>query len=228
MDTDVAPLFFAALHNHSTLKKFHMEIRSAHFRYLGRVIRNVTETLRACHLQSLHLDIFVDHRLHSDTYSDNFLSMIEEEDSNPGDDFVKDGNPDYAAFVQAFATNVTLTDVQFSDKIIENLPTGVAEKIYFYAKRNKEFQKLTSNLTMGAMNRNDNIGSSSGGGGGDVSVSTTTIPLGQWPHILEASHKHFPDLSMLHHLLSSQTVGLLLAGREENDHDSARRTTQKK
>jgi hypothetical protein len=228
MDTDVVPWIFGSLHNQSTLRKFQMEIRSAHFRCLGCVIRNVTEAVRVCQLQSLRLDIFVDHRVSDDTYSENVLSVMEEEGSNLDDDAEKDSNPDYAAFVQAFATNVTLSDVHFSDKIIENMPTGDAEKIYFYAKRNKEFQMITSNLTLGAMDRKDNNGSrSSGGVGGDDddSVSTTTIPLGLWPHILEAAHKHFPDLSMLRHLLSSQTVGLLLAGRGENDHDSARCTT---
>jgi hypothetical protein len=208
MHTDVVPLFFSALHNHSTWKEFKVEIWSAHFRFFGRVVRTVTETLAVCQLQSLHLDIFVDHRLHDDSYSENYLSMIEEEDSDLY--FVaeaeKDSNPDYAAFVQAFATNATLTDVHFSNKIIEHMPAGDAEKIYFYAKRNKEFQNLTSISTMDS--------------GGDESVASTTIPLGLWPHILEEAHKRFPDLSMLHCLLSSQTVALLLARREENDHYS--------
>jgi hypothetical protein len=38
----------------------------------------------------------------------------------------------------------------------------------------------------------------------------SAIPLGLWPCILEAAHKQFPDVSMLHHLLLSQMGDLIL------------------
>jgi hypothetical protein len=141
---------------------------------------------------------------------------------------------DYSAFLHAFASNTTLTDVYLSKEILKNMDTSGEKKINFYAERNREFRKITSNLTVDEMDGNDETNDDEKdevvcnddndhlsifdiSSDDSVSSTTTTIPLGLWPLILEAAYKYFPDLSMLHHLLSSQTVGLVLSGREERD-----------
>jgi hypothetical protein len=170
-----------------------------------------TEAVRVCQLQSLYLDIDCDDSLYDDDFN--------EWDSS---------NPDFTAFVQAFASNTTLTDVFLSYEILENIQTIGAEKIRFYNMRNKEFQRITSSLILDGMDRNDQPSKDETchvdddddhlSVFSDSSVdSVRTLPLGLWPQILEAAHKQFPNLSMLHHLLTSQTVSLVLLGREERD-----------
>jgi hypothetical protein len=175
-----------------------------------------TETVQGCQLNRLHLDIRVDYDDHeSDDNSDNV--SVEEE---------QDGNPDYDAFVQAFASNTTITHTYISDNILDNCDT---KKLYFYGERNKAFHKISSNLIVGGIDRNDqsskydeeeefHVEDSSGDSSANNNSYSTKIPVGLWPHILEAAYKQFPDLSMLLHLLSSQTVGLvLLSCRDERN-----------
>jgi hypothetical protein len=215
LDMMVLELIFAMMHNHLTLKIVRLECLYVHHTNLGCVIQMVTETVRVCQLQLLHLEIHVD-------YDDN--------DDDSDDDSVEkeDSSPDYDTLLQAFAANTTLTDVVLSYDILEDIQTSDRKKLNFYGKRNEAFQKIMSNLTMGGTDRNDPSNDDADdefhvdddsrqvrGCCGDS--NSTAIPLGFWPHILEAAHVHFLDLSMLHHLLSSQTVGLVLSGREEKD-----------
>jgi hypothetical protein len=195
------------LENHPTLKCFEIDLL-VRYKELGRLIQMVTETVENCQLQRLYLDIGVD-------YDDDYAS-----DDSDNDSFEEeDSNPDYDELVQAFASNTTVTEVYFSNDIFDNCDT---KKLYFYGKRNEEFQKITSGLIVdgtvanGPFDGNEQdeecmraVGANSSG------VLNSKIPLGLWPHILEAAHRQFLDLSVLHQILSSPMGGLLLAGWEE-------------
>jgi hypothetical protein len=198
------------LDNHPTSKYFELEML-VRYTDLKLVIRMATETAQGCQLQRLHLDIDVDYSDHeSDDDSDNY--SVEEEE---------DGNRDYNAFVKAFASNTTITLAYISDNILNSCDT---KKLYFYGERNKAFHKISSNLIVGGIDRNDqcskyeeeelHVDDSSGYNSGNDNSNSTAIPLGLWPHLLDAAYKQFQLL----HLLSSQTVGLvLLSCRDERD-----------
>jgi hypothetical protein len=202
------------LENHPTLKCFEIDLL-VRYKELGRLIQMVTETVENCQLQRLYLDIGVD-------YDDDYAS-----DDSDNDSFEEeDSDPDYDALVQAFASNTTVTEVYFSNDIFDNCDT---KKLYFYGKRNEEFQKITSKLMTGGtvrygqshddeqdeesnfVNNNNNLRMV---GANSSDVLRSSIPLGLWPHILQAAHRQFPDLSMLQHLLTIQTDGSVLSGWE--------------
>jgi hypothetical protein len=133
--TEIPQLIFAALHNHSTLKIFRMELFHAHSMASGCIIRTATEAIRVFQLQCFHLDISLDDSLYGDDHG--FNDPVEE--------------VDFEALLQSLALNTTLTDAYFD---YENMHTDITEKIDFYAKRNKEFQKIKLNLIVGGMNKN--------------------------------------------------------------------------
>jgi hypothetical protein len=211
------------LDNHPTLKCFELETY-VHHTDLGRVIRMATESVRVCQLQRLCLDVSVDY----DDY--------DSDDNNDNDSVEEEEEPfsDYDALLQALAANTTLTDVVLSEDIVDNMHTRKTKKVYFYVKRNEEFQKITPNLIKGKVDRmngksnddeldrafhvDDDEGLSMARVNGSGADShSTIIPLGLWPHIFEAAYKQFPNVSMLHHLLSYQVNGPVLSEWEERD-----------
>jgi hypothetical protein len=226
---------FAMLRNHhSTLKLVQLDGFNVFDKNLRRMIKMFAETVRFCKLQMLHLEFDVDDNNPDDSDDDS----VDEEDSEP----------DFNELVHAFATNATLTNIRLSDNIINNIPTSNAKKIHFNIVRNKAFQKITSNLTLGGTDRNEQcseddeeddfhvydndtfsmVGSSSvSSSGGNDGNASSAIPLSVWPHILEAANKQFPDVSMLYYLLSLPTVSLVLSRREEMDVSSRTSTNEK-
>jgi hypothetical protein len=214
---------FAMLHNnHSTLKRVDLDGFNVYCKNLRRMIEMFTETVRVCQLESLHLEFYVNN---NDPDDDSDDDSVEEEDSEP----------DFDELVQAFATNATLTNVLLSDNILNNIDTSNVKKIHFYSMRNKAFQKITSNLTVGGKDRNEQFSEQEEEDDFHVDDndhlcdndnSNSVIPLSVWPYILEVAHKQYPDASMLHHLLSLQTVGLVLSRREEMDVSSRTSTNE--
>jgi hypothetical protein len=173
------------LRNHSTLKIFRlvMEVDVDSTTDFEDAIQMATESVRVCQLQSLELSIYPD--------------LIGELDS--------ESYPDAAGLVQAFTSNVTLTDVSISDNMARNMRMYDPKKIAYFTLRNKKFQEIMSSLSM-----------VSEANSGNNSIST--IPLGLWPCILQAAHKRFPDASMVYSifslLLSTQTVDLICGWEE--------------
>jgi hypothetical protein len=173
------------LRNHPTLKTFqlHMSVNSKDF---GSAIQLATESVRVCQLQSLELSI----------------------DPEPiGRELDSESFPDAAGLVQAFTSNVTLTDVSISDEMARNMRMYSPKIISSCTLRNKNFQEIMSSL-IADIDDNSHLST----------VSGSMIPLGLWPRILEVSHQRFPDASMLHNiissLLSTHTVDLLCGGEE--------------
>jgi hypothetical protein len=192
-------LIFSVIQKHTSLKKFHLQRSGICRSDLRWVILVAAQCIYDCQLQSLHLDIRV--------YGDDESAAEENINSN-----------DYLLFMRTFAANTTLTDVALSNDILENMHIGIRKKIYFSVQRNERFSKIISHddgdendvfdgTDHWSMVRVD----------GKRSDSVTTIPWGLWPHILEAAHKQYPCVSMLHQILSSPTGGLLLSSREEKD-----------
>jgi hypothetical protein len=175
------------------------------------MIRMAAEAVQNCRLQRLRLDIKMEYDDHesSDLLPTGLFSSI----------------PDYDELLEAFACNTTLTDVHLSNYILDSCDS---KKLYFYVKRNEEFQKIISELIVHGTDRNDQSNDDGDTNACKVSDcdylhghnrggSVSTIPLGLWPHILEAAHKQFVDESMLFQLFSLQPVVLLFSGREERD-----------
>jgi hypothetical protein len=185
------------LRNHSTLKVFKLKqiMRADHYANFGCVIQMATETIRVCKLQSLSFDF--------DLY------YTEERDS--------ESSTDSPAFMQAIATNLTLTDVYFSDAFVHNLRTWDPEKIVHFTSRNKKFQKIASTLRAGNVDKEHGHSDHQDDLVNSGSNSISSIPMGLWPHIMEAAHQQYPDATMLHILFSSLLSshnGDLLFGRE--------------
>jgi hypothetical protein len=216
MDIDVPQLIFSVLHNHSTLKCFQLVIPNMHsISVLRRVIRMATEAVRVCQLQSFLLEVRLD----------DVNIFFDEFERN---DYVS--QEDYDAFMQAFAVNTTLMDIVLWGDIDEHIDE---EKLDFYGRRNREFQEIISTLIVSGTDRNglsnddeqdeafrvndnDRLSMARFNGNGADSNSTI-IPLGLWPYILEAAHKQFPHVSMLHHLLLYQVSGPVLSEWEERN-----------